>query len=263
MIQIPGFDINTFDTSALTPLEKSILRDKQRSPVVYRYDSPEALRFELNMRSRIVSQAYALDASGISFATFENSFGNPQYWTRTDNGGLRQNTGVSSSNAIRDIFANGRLYGFECATAMVVVLYKATLDSIGDNAFNANFQNLLLYDWNYDNDLRLVTVFNINEAYPGDVLYFRNPDHDPARPEWQGENVIKLADDLYYGHGIGIGSGETIIDGLNRARRPGSTISAYLTDQVEHPDFAHIRSLAQPFEARIGTRLYRIALRQL
>ncbi|XID90187.1 protein-glutamine gamma-glutamyltransferase [Paenibacillaceae bacterium WGS1546] len=257
MIQIPGYDLNAFDASSLTELERAILRQKMQSPATYRYDSPGALLFELNMRSRIVAAARALNASGASFTTFDRSYANERYWTLDERGGFRQNPGVSPSEALNDIYVNGRLYGFECATAMVIILYKAVLDMIGRNAFHAYFNNLLLYDWHYDNDLQLQTVNDFREAYPGDVLYFRNPDHDPDKPEWQGENVIKLGNDLYFGHGIGIGSAADMIAALNRARRPGSTTSAYLTDQANYPDFGYLYRLAQPFAARIGSRSYR------
>jgi len=215
--------------------------------------------FESRMRSQIVNSARSLNASGAKFETFKDSYANPQFWTVTNNGGFQQNVGVLPSDAINDIFINGHLYGFECATAMVIVLYKATLDTIGKEAFNAHFQNLFLHDWNYDSDLRLTTVNDLDKAQPGDVLYFKNPDHAPERPEWQGENVILLANDLFYGHGLGIASGKTIIDGLNSARRPGSTTSSYLTDQVTYPDFEYLSTL-QPSTARIGTITYRYLL---
>jgi len=260
MIRIPGIDMESLDTSALSETERRILSQKASSPVVYRYRSPEAFLFELKMRSRIVAAAYAMNASGADFQTFETTRGNGRYWTRTEAGGLRLNEGATPSDAIKDIFVNGRLYGFECATAMVVILYKAALDAMGEDAFNAYFRNLLLYDWQYDNDLNLISSSDLSEAYPGDVLYFRNPDHDPDKPEWQGENVIKLADDLYFGHGIGIGSGQDMIRALNRTRRPGSTVSAFLDDQVDHPDFEHLLALASPRTARIGASVYRFIL---
>jgi len=256
MIRISGMDIGSFNQSALTELEREIIRAKQQSPVVYSYDSPEALLFELHMRSRIVDAARSMNASGVSFATFDTDRANEQYWSRTPNGGFRQNPGVLASDAINDIFANGRLYSFECATAMVIILYKATMESIGYDTFNAHFRNLLLYDWQYDDNLRLITVNGKNEAYPGDVLYFRNPDHDPDRPEWQGENAIMLAPDQFFGHGVGIRTHDGMIAALNKIRRPGSTTSAYLTDEVDHPDFEHLRRLERPIAARIGMRSY-------
>ncbi|TVX95950.1 protein-glutamine gamma-glutamyltransferase [Cohnella terricola] len=256
MIQISGMDIGSFDQSVLTELEREILLAKQQSPVVYSYDSPEALIFELRMRSRIVDAARSMNASGVSFATFDDDRANERYWSRTENGGFRQNPGVLASDAINDIFANGSLYSFECATAMVIILYKAVMESIGYDTFNAHFKNLLLYDWQYDSNLRLITVNDKNEAYPGDVLYFKNPDHDPDKPEWQGENAIMLGVDQYFGHGIGIRSQEEIIAALNKIRIPGSMTSAYLTDEVEHPDFEHLRKLERPITARIGMRSY-------
>ncbi|GGH37083.1 protein-glutamine gamma-glutamyltransferase [Paenibacillus segetis] len=227
----------------LTEAEKAILQAKKQSPVVYRYDSPEALRFELKMRTKIVEAAKALNGSGVQFARFKDSRCNERYWSRTDEGGFQLKPYVLPSDGINDIFANGSLYAFECATAIVIILYKAVLDMLGPTVFNQYFRDLLLWDWNYDKDLQLVSNNGVKEAYPGDVLYFQNPDHNPKTPEWQGENVIKLADDLYFGHGIGITSSEDILSALNARRTPGSTTPAFLTDQVIHPDFEYLRKL--------------------
>ncbi|RUT45181.1 protein-glutamine gamma-glutamyltransferase [Paenibacillus anaericanus] len=231
------------DKLDLTVEEKAILQAKKNSPIVYRYDSPEALKFELKMRTRIVEAAKALNSGGAQFARFKDSRCNERYWSRTDEGGFQLRPGVLPSDGINDIFANGSLYAFECATAIVIILYKAVLDMVGPTVFNQYFRDLLLWDWNYDKDLRLISTNNANEAYTGDVLYFQNPDHDPRTPEWQGENVVKLADDLYFGHGIGITTSEQILSALNSRRRPGSTTPAFLTDQVVHPDFDYLRKL--------------------
>ncbi|MNI44662.1 Protein-glutamine gamma-glutamyltransferase [compost metagenome] len=90
----------------------------------------------------------------------------------------------------------------------------------------------------------MITTFNANEMQAGDVVYFRNPDHDPDLPEWQGENAIKLGPDRYYGHGLGIKSAEEMITSLNKKRVPGSRTSAYLTDEALHPNFDYISTLA-------------------
>ncbi|OBR62296.1 protein-glutamine gamma-glutamyltransferase [Paenibacillus oryzae] len=228
----------------LTELERKTLQRKMNSPVVYRYPNLESLLFELKLRSHIVQSAKDMYTSGVSFATFSNSRCNERYWIRTPNGGFLLRPGVPPSVAVADIYENGHLYAFECAGAIIILLYKAVLDAIGPAAFDRHFQNLFLRDWQYDRDMRLITTYNLNEVYHGDVLYFKNPDHDPRTPEWQGENVVVLDDNLYFGHGIGIGTGQEIIDQLNRARRPFSMVSAYLDNLVLTPDFEAIRLLA-------------------
>lgn len=206
--------------------------------------SPDALDFERKMRESIVESAEALNESGVDFATFDDSRCNPQFWTRTEIGGLQLNTGVEPTVGIKDIFRNGHLYAFECATAMVIVMYRATIEAIGEEAFNQYFKDLFLWDWNYDENLRLITNYNKELTQRGDVVYFKNPDHAPSKPEWQGENAIKLENDLFYYHGIGITTGEIIIDSLNQERVYGSDISAYLTDESVHPDFNYLQRLS-------------------
>ncbi|AJY75172.1 protein-glutamine gamma-glutamyltransferase [Paenibacillus beijingensis] len=256
MIVISGSDGQQIDMLQLAPFERDILQQKDQSPVVYRYSSADALRFELQTRSRIVDAARALNASGVHFATFDESRCNERFWTRTANGGFRLRYGVLPSDGIYDIFRNGDLYAFECAAAIVIVLYKAVLDMIGPGPFNAYFADLLLYNWNYDRDLHLTTTYNINEAYPGDILYFKNPDYDPKTPEWRGENTVLLGYNMYYGHGIGIRTSMDIIASLNAKRRFGSMTSAYLTDQVVHPDFEHLRRLPGRIIARVGNKRF-------
>lgn len=205
--------------------------------------------FESRMRGEIVAAARAMNVGGTDFSTFENSRCNPMYWNRTANGGFELKANVAPSAAINDIFMNGQQYAFECAMAMVMILYRATISMIGEAAFNRYFTNLFLWDWNYDSNLKLITTFNQPELQPGDVVYFKNPDHDPSKPEWQGENAIMLSNDSFYGHGLGIKNAAQMITSLNRERVPGSRISAYLTDEGLHPDFAYIASLGN---SRIG-----------
>lgn len=238
--------------------------------MVKEFRSPDALEFERKMRDGIVESAEALNASGVDFATFDESRCNPQFWTLTNNGGLQLRPSISSTIGIRDIFQNGHLYAFECATAMVVVLYKATIGAIGEQAFNRYFRDLYLWDWNYDDNLRLITTYYKDDMFRGDVVYFKNPDHAPEKPEWQGENAIKLDNGLYYGHGIGITTAKGIIDSLNQERVPGSNTSAYFTDEALHPDFEYLqqlsmrpylpaganRSLKDKVYSRIGVRSY-------
>lgn len=253
MINILSGDVS-LETLNLSPWERSLLQMKQNSPVTYTYANPEALKFELSTRTKIVQAAKGLQESGAAFADFERSRCNERYWNLTPQGGFQLRSGVLPSDAIEDIYLSGRQYAFECATAIVIVMYKAILDSIDRNTFNAYFQNLLLYTWYYDNDLRFIQT-RLPEAYPGDVLYFNNPDFSPETPGWRGENVILLGDGFYYGHGPGIRTAEGMLDILNRNRKPGSTTPAYLMDDVLYLDFEHIRQL-QNGAARIGMRKY-------
>jgi len=263
--------MNQLHTVPMTEMEKSIYDLKEKSPVVYTYESPESLRFELSMRAHIVNAAVALHNSQASFATFEKSRCNEQLWTRLPNGGFQLKRGVLPSEGIQDIFRQGHLYAFECATAMIIVLYRAVLDKLGSQAFDTYFRDLVLYDWQYDSDLKLLPIYNNQEAYPGDIVYFENPDHLPELSEWQGENAVVLDSVWYYGHGIGIKTANEMVAVLNSKRKPGSMTSAYLSDLVLQLDFEYMRKLAmwsnalgvQPFRrepaiiARIGWNRYR------
>lgn len=217
--------------------ERMIFDAKQAYRTVYTYRSEEELRFELRTRVLLTEAAAALNASGVQFAVYKDSRCNPRVWRRNEKGGFELLPYVTPAEGIRNIYEEGPLYAFECATAIVIVLYKGMLDALGEVLFNAWFGGLLLYDWHYDKDLHLVDSKNPEEALPGDVQYFKNPDVDEATPEWQGENAVRLYDGLFYGHGVGIKPAEAIIASLNRKRKPFSSISAYLTDVVVHPDY--------------------------
>lgn len=162
------------------------LQQLQNSPTVYTYQSMDHLHFEWNLRESLVNAAEALDRSRVSFASFEKSRCNPAYWNRNDQGGFELKAVMTPAEGIRDIWKNGHLYAFECATATVIVLYGGVLHSIREEDFNSLFGDLLLYDWHYDSDLRLTEKNGSDSALPGDVLYFKNPDVSPETPEWQG-----------------------------------------------------------------------------
>lgn len=253
---ITVFQMNSIDTSIFSHLERTILIQKNKSPILYQYESLSQLQFELRLRTNIVEAAHALLRSKAAFAAFKESRCNIHFWNRTEYGGFKIKEDTLPSTAIRDIFTNGSLYAFECSAAMVIVLYMAVLDSIGEHSFNRLFADLLLWDWNYDKDLRLITIDSNKESVPGDILYFKNPDVSPHTPEWRGENVVKLEEDLYYGHGIGIKYAEDIIAALNQRRKPGSTQSAYLLDQATYPDFKYL------FQFRAGSNMDRYGTMQ-
>lgn len=262
MIIIAGQSAD-WEESGMSEVQKRIYLRKKQSSKVYEYSSPDVFSFELKLRENLVEAARALNQSGVAFTTFRNSRCNERYWIRTAEGGFRLKEDAEPSAAIRDIFVNGKQYAFECATAIVIVLYKGVLETIGEGPFNRLFGKLYLWDWNYDSDLQLVDEGKKDESFPGDVQYFQNPDVSPKTTWWQGENVIKLDDDLYYGHGVGIRPAQGMIDKLNSHRKPDSKTSAYLTEHAVHPDFAYLvqtagyggTSAAAPIREGYGTRL--------
>jgi protein-glutamine gamma-glutamyltransferase len=208
-------------------------------PELFAYPGGSELSFELRMREQILNAAKALNSSGAGFSTFATDRCNPEYWIREPNGAFRLRSDRSPSAAIRDIFMNGRQYAFECATAIVIVLYKACLETIGENAYNNLFGNTYLFHWIVDRDLGLLTHPS-TRFIPGDALYFDNPEYDPAMPQWQGENLIYMGDDQYYGHGIGITNAQRIIETLNSHRFPGAAKSAFLLPQATRPSFVKL-----------------------
>lgn len=220
-------------------VEGQILNTMKKSTAQYAYDNIKQLIFELRLRHEIVNAAALLYRSGLNFAVFLRSKCNESYWQRTPNGGFRLNSGANPAQAIRDIYENGSRYATECATAMVIVYYRALLEVFGELRFNELFPDIYLMNWHItDPLLRAVgTPKPAADQLLGDRGYFANPDVDPQTPQWQGENVIVMPGSLYYGHGIGMLSADRIIRALNQNRMDDAVRSAYLTDAVGRPDF--------------------------
>jgi len=227
--------------------ERDIISTLVSSSQQYRYDSLNQLRFELRLRKEIVNAARELYRSGLEFSVFRKSRCNPTYWNRSSNGGFVLRDGVKPSDAILDIYRNGSMYATECATAMMIVYYKALLSVYSESQFNKLFPRIELMNWNQiDRNLREVGSMSKRADYlPGDRRYFSNPDVDPIEPEWQGENVIQLGNDLYYGHGIGIQNASRIIQELNENRIFNADESARLLDSAARPDFKRLYGFSQ------------------
>jgi protein-glutamine gamma-glutamyltransferase len=225
--------------------EKAILNSLLQRSQSAVYARMQDFQFEMRMREQTLAAAHQLNASGAAFAVFEYSRCNPQYWHREPSGAFRLRRDRSPARALNDIFAQGSLYAFECATAIVIVFYKATLDTIGEEAYNRLFANTFLFHWNVDENLGLTTV-RTRQFTPGDSLYFDNPEVNPLMPQWQGENVIFMGGNRYFGHGIGIRSAQEIIMALNAKRAPFAFRSAYLMDQATRPNYASLSQAAAP-----------------
>ncbi|SDN89731.1 protein-glutamine gamma-glutamyltransferase [Acetanaerobacterium elongatum] len=249
MIKINGA---AADASALASrfsegsVERSIINTLAASDAVYSYASEEELMFELRLRREIINAANELHKSRLAFAVFRESEANPNYWKRTEEGGFQLKDDVLPSEAIKDIYVNGGQYATECATAMQIVYLKAILSIFGENRFNKSFKNLYLMNWHniHPNLQDIGRMRSADDHLPGDRRYFANPDVDPETPEWQGENVIDLSNDQYYGHGMGKRSGEDIIAALNRHRREDAEEKAFLMQSVGRPNFKRLFALS-------------------
>lgn len=236
---------------------------------VFEYRNFGEFNFDIQLRHRAIEAAISLNKSGAEFSTLEESQSNQQYWHISNDGTFTLQPGVFPHAALLDIFMNGRLYAFECGTAIVVTFLKAILDVIGSRNFDYLFSNLFLYDWRPPQNMEL-TIHKGRDYTPGDCVYFKNPDHDESTPEWQGENAILLGNDLFYGHGIGITNSQGIIDELNSNRKPYATISAFLTSHIIFLDSSFYRkfqlnrakpdhfpvSLSNCIVSEIGSKIY-------
>jgi protein-glutamine gamma-glutamyltransferase len=214
-------------------IERDMLNIFGNSSFIYEFDSIDQLDFEISLRKNVVDSSILLNDSRFGFSTFRNSKCNPDFWTRTDEGGFLIKKEVSPYAAIQDIFNNSSKYANECATAIVIVYLKAVLHKYGKELFDQMFSDIYLMNWqSLDKDLGFYILNNPMDYFPGDCRYFKNPDYNPLTPYWQGENVIDLSNGKYYGHGIGIKSADEIIASLNEQRISDSTQSAYLLDSV-------------------------------
>lgn len=241
MIIVSGTPLRPEEAAAYATggIEKKIIDILLSSSTRYEYDSPDELKFELNMRREIIAAARAQNKSGLDFAVFRKSRCNPEYWQRNRDGGFQLKAGAKPSAAIRDIFQNGSKYATECATALLILYYGALLKLYPEERFDRNFRRIELMNWHRIDPLlqEVGYIRRVKDFLPGDRRYFENPDVDPLTPEWQGENVIDLGDGSYYGHGIGIADADTIIRALNENRAENADESARLLDSVGRPDF--------------------------
>ncbi|HNX63797.1 MAG TPA: protein-glutamine gamma-glutamyltransferase [Oscillospiraceae bacterium] len=226
-------------------MQQDIINALNSSETEYKYDSVNQLKFELMLRKEIVKSANELSESGIEFQVFEKSKCNPKYWDRQNDGGFLLKSGVTPSDAIRDIFINASLYATECSTAIVIIYYKALLNVFKKERFNKIFPKIRLKNWHsLDNLLKEGgTLKKENDYLPGDRRYIENPDVDPKLPEYQGENIVDIGHGLYYGHGVGVSNLETIINELNKFRIKHSKKSAFLKDSAARLNFKKLSAV--------------------
>lgn len=242
-----------FDTLISEYRPRSIAQDiitkMDSSSVDYEYNSVDELKFELKLREGIVTAAKKMDKGHMSFKVFDKSKCNLDYWERTKEGGFILKKGAIPSEAIKDISKNSSKYGTECATAMVIIYYQAMLNVYPEKLFNKLFPEIHLMNWHYIDDIleEAGYIKKRSDYLPGDRRYIASPDVDPVNPEWQGENIIDLSNEEYFGHGIGIGNADEIISELNKYRIKDSKKSAYLLDLAARLDFKSLYYIYNKF----------------
>jgi protein-glutamine gamma-glutamyltransferase len=128
---------------------------------------------------------------------------------------------------------------------MMIIYYKALLNIYPGALFDRTFSEIELMNWHHINKLLREAGLMKKQADSiwGDRRYFVNPDVDPLTPQWQGENVIVLDDEKYYGHGIGISDEKTIMKALNKHRSEDANEPAYLSDAAGRPNFKKLADL--------------------
>ncbi|MDM5211315.1 protein-glutamine gamma-glutamyltransferase [Peribacillus sp. NJ4] len=228
-------DVSQIQPGVASDTSLEILQLLAEDSNVFEYRNFGYLNFDIQLRHRVIEAAISLDKSSPEFSTLDESASNEQYWRVSKDGTFTLQPGIPPHAALLDIFLNGRLYAFECGTAIVVTFLKAILDLIGPRNFDYLFSNVFLYNFRPPSNMAL-DIHQGTDYLPGDCVYFENPDHDLETPEWQGENAILLGNNLFYGHGIGITTAQGIIDELNSNRKPNATISAFLTTHIINLD---------------------------
>jgi protein-glutamine gamma-glutamyltransferase len=256
MIQISGSSFKLNDAWQLGSTEKTIIEHMENDPTPYSYYSADEFLFEIKVRTNIIKSAKEMDKGESPFTSFENAQCNPKYWQLTSTGGFMLRPNVQPAEAIQDIFTNSSLYGFECATACVIIYYHAILNSIGAALFNILFQNLYLYSWHTDSDLGLITFYSYH-ILPGDVVYFKNPDFHPQTPWFRGLNAVVLEDGKFFGHGFSIRDSDQIVQILNERRKPSSQNNAYLSNLVSRPSFNYLAKFISRQTQNTRTKIQR------
>lgn len=231
MIQVAGRPFSLDSSLGFGEVEELIIQQMINSSELFSYPSINELRFEINVRKKIMESAKEMNVSQAAFTVFENARCNPTYWNLTSAGGFLLRQGVRPSDAILDIFRSGSLYGFECATAIIIIYHHAILKSIGRSRFDFIYQDIYLYSWHTNPGLDY-HYFNSSHFLPGDVVYFNNPEFHPYAEWYRGLNAVVLSDGTFFGHGFGIMTAEQIIEFLNTQRHPESKRPAYLENLI-------------------------------
>lgn len=241
---LPGSDLLDADLDGTLDDEDLVFRRTAAGAVEATSIGP-ALRRRVAIGAALVNACEEMDRARHRFSSFaEQSFSGAMWMPREgERTTFQVKPGVKPSVAVQHICAHPDEYRFECATAIVIVYYKAILELIGPEDFDRAYPELKIGPWNYDSKLEphiRLTGSSRTEAAAtaraslqvGDYTFIRNWDvtREARAGGWQGENVIYLGNGRFYGHPFGIATDAEIIEFLNERRMPGSTRSASLSE---------------------------------
>lgn len=126
MIVIGRSIVHPYITNEYEPFaaeKQQILSIMAGNQEIYSFRTSDELSFDLNLRVNIITSALELFQSGFQFRTFQQSFatlniGKNVSWR------IRAPSKHTPFHCHTRYFQNGKLYGTECATAMIIIFTK-------------------------------------------------------------------------------------------------------------------------------------------
>jgi len=137
--------------------------------------APLLATLEQRMRANVLSAAPKLIVS---------TFGLPV---------TRATAGVSASDSVNRFFGDGKGLLADCWESAQILLAKGLLDTIGSSDFDSLGYQFNKYPKTPDVPRQL------SDVKVGDWIRFKNYPEYPNGWAWQGENVVKMGEDLYWG----------------------------------------------------------------
>ncbi|MBK6689695.1 MAG: hypothetical protein IPG45_34840 [Deltaproteobacteria bacterium] len=210
----------------------------------------QAMADRVRVGAAVVSACLEMHQAQHEFAIAPRQKFSSEFWRR--DGQLSRyatfhlKPGAKASSAMNDVFVNPDAYRFECATALVLVYYRAIQKLIGDSDFDRLMGDLKIGPWEYEADLQRflmasgrgdqpATEARAQELKFGEYTYTKNW----AVSWWgwakgcQGQNQIRLDEDLYYAHSYALVGQGDIVARENGARVLGAKTSASMTDRQQ------------------------------
>lgn len=213
----------------------------------------QAMADRVRVGAAVVSACLEMHQAHHEFAIAPRQKFSSEFWRRDGQlshfATFHLKPGAKASAAMNDVFLHPDAYRFECATALVLVYYRAIQKLIGDADFDRIMGDLKIGPWEFEADLERFLLRSGRGDQPatearaealkfGEYTYTKNW----AVSWWgwakgcQGQNQIRLDQDLYYAHSYELVGQGDIVARENGARVFGAQTSASMTDRQERLD---------------------------